>query len=1017
MCSRNVFLAVLMLCCLSFVSTTAMASQQESIQHLLTRAHQVYQRGAYDSALFLYQTVAQRCLFANAAQQHIAACTGVGNVFMKRRDYDHATLYLDSARSMTTHSGSSNKEGADAFYASGVLYDFINQPEKAIQFHVEALSMRRKLLGDNHVQVAECYNGLGEVYRYTLRDYASAERNFQIAVDILTKCTVTDFRQLYRSYYNLATTNRLKNDFEKASGYAFKAIDALERMRPIDTPALIRCYGMLANIYNNQGTHDKSIVYYRKAIDLRRASGSLYTTEMANDYRNLAIAYIDSRRIPPALICIDSARHILMTRNAHDSVEIANVLTIRGKALHAAGQYKQAMQQFSQALRILEHYTDANPLDVTNVCRHISEVLESEGRYKEGLLYLQRGICAAAGDHVQAKDDMRNPSFERLKNIPQCYRELSQKGNLLMKLAAEHGQPFTYWRLALDCFKLADKLMDLHWEAQDRESSRLRFVGINYTIYENALACAYHLYGRTGDVRYIGEAFNLIDKSKGRILRARLEEVGQQLQRQIPDSVMRQERTIRHAIAALQQRLSKQQSLSDSLERVINTALVAEEEKLRLWQERVGAKFPGAIVFDQPTYHLELNTLKSKLGDNAVFVEYFTGGTYIYAVVIFAGREHLLRFPIGTIEEDVRTLGELLAAGIREKLLQVDYAVYTQLASQLGETLLAPVFRACELKATKALPPVFIVPDGILNLLPFQALLLTPPSQEGVVDYRQLDYLVRHTSVAYSYDAASLFANPVERARRRNLLAYGWSDGTEQTSPAGSLPGAHQELEAIADIMHGTFVAGKAAGKRSFLEQAPDYAVLHLALHGKADAEDIYNCYLQFQDEKLFAHELYSLRLQADLTVLSACETGYGKSFQAEGVYSVARGFFQAGARNVVMSLWRIDDGTTASLMQKFYSGLGQETIGTALARAQREYLQEADQYTSHPTYWAGMVSWGNTHKITPGEKDPFLYNVVPSMIFLAFSGALLLTWKKIRSRVSIPGLSAPAVKYLKENV
>jgi CHAT domain-containing protein/tetratricopeptide (TPR) repeat protein len=1013
--SRNVFLAVIMLCCLFYANANTVVSQQESIQHLLIRASQVYQRGAYDSALFLYQTVAQRGLLANAVQQHMAACTGIGNVFMKRRDYDHATLYLDSARSMATHAGSGSREGADAFYASGVLYDLMNQPEKAIQFHREALSIRRELLGHEHVLVAESYNGLGEVYRYTLRDYASSEENFQHAVEILTRSATTDLKQLYRSYYNLATTNRIKNDFEKASGYAFRAIDALERMRPIDTPALIRCYGMLANIYNNQGAHDKSIIYYRKAIGLRRANGTLYTTEMANDYRNLSIAYTDSKRISPALICIDSARHIVMTRNAHDSAEIANVLTIRGKALHAAGRYEQALQQFRQALAMLEHYADANPLDVTNVCRHISEVLEDEGKYREGLLYLQRGICIAVDEALRAPDDMRNPSFERLKNIPQCYRELSQKGDLLMKLAAEHGQPYTYWRLALDCFMLADRLMDLHWEAQDRESSRLRFVGANYTIYENALACAYHLYGRTGDAQYIGEAFNLIDKSKGRILRVRLEEVGRQLQQQIPDSTMQQERTIRHAIATLQQRLSKQQGLSDSLERVINTSLVTEEEKLRLWQERIGAKYPGAIVVDQPTGHLDFSLLKSKLGDNAVFVEYFTGTEYIYAVVVFAGKEHLLRLPIGTIEGDVRTLGELFAAGIREKLLQDDYAVYTRLATQLGETLLAPVFHACDLKTNTTLPPVFIVPDGILNLLPFQALLLTPPRQEGVVDYRQLDYLVRHTSVAYSYDAASLFANPVERVRRRNLLAYGWSDGTGQV--AGSLPGAHQELEAISDIMRGTFREGKTAGKRSFLEQAPDYAILHLALHGKADAQDIYNCYLQFQDDKLFAHELYNLRLQADLTVLSACETGFGKSFQAEGVYSVARGFLHAGARNVVMSLWRIDDGTTASLMQKFYAGLGQETIGTALALAQREYLREADQYTSHPAYWAGMVSWGNTHRITPGEEDPFLYSVVTGMIFLVVTGTLLLTWKKVRNRVSIPGLSAPAVKYLKENV
>ena len=257
---------------------------------------------------------------------------------------------------------------------------------------------------------------------------------------------------------------------------------------------------------------------------------------------------------------------------------------------------------------------------------------------------------------------------------------------------------------------------------------------------------------------------------------------------------------------------------------------------------------------------------------------------------------------------------------------------------------------------------MLVIPDGVLSLLPFQALITSKPKSENV-NYKHLNYLVRHFAISYSFDAASPFNSSRSGLGRKNLLAFGWSDGIERTP--NDLPGTYQELSAIADIIPGKFLMGSKASKSAFMEEAPHYNILHLAIHGVGNDDDIYNNYLQFRDEKLYAHELYGYQLDAKLTVLSACETGYGKVFTAEGVYSIARGFFYAGSKSLLMTLWPINDGENVQLIRQFYKNLDQkESSSKALSNSQLDYLEHADEYTAHPRFWAGLVLWGSYKEV-----------------------------------------------------
>jgi CHAT domain-containing protein len=147
-----------------------------------------------------------------------------------------------------------------------------------------------------------------------------------------------------------------------------------------------------------------------------------------------------------------------------------------------------------------------------------------------------------------------------------------------------------------------------------------------------------------------------------------------------------------------------------------------------------------------------------------------------------------------------------------------------------------------------------------------------------------------------------------------------------------------------------------------------EYRVIHFATHGLLDSQrpELSGLVLSLVDEAgrpqdgfLRLHEIYNLRLNADLVVLSACQTGLGKEVRGEGLVGLTRGFMYAGAPRVVASLWQVDDAATSALMKRFYRGMIQEQLppAAALRAAQLEMLKKK-QWQS-PYFWGAFVLQG----------------------------------------------------------
>jgi CHAT domain-containing protein len=266
---------------------------------------------------------------------------------------------------------------------------------------------------------------------------------------------------------------------------------------------------------------------------------------------------------------------------------------------------------------------------------------------------------------------------------------------------------------------------------------------------------------------------------------------------------------------------------------------------------------------------------------------------------------------------------------------------YRASSNKLHDRLISPVTSFMTGKQ------VLIVPHGVLHYLPFAALC---SAKDCLIDRSSLRLL----------PSASVLPFLKDRKKQEGgaLLALGNPDLGD---PKYDLRFAQDEAVAIAKkFPQSKLLVRKQASKAAFKSLAPQYAYLHFATHGKFDPDAPLKSGLLLasegqQDGFLSLDELYSLRLNADLVTLSACETGLGKVQNGDDVVGLTRGFLYAGSNSIVASLWEVDDLATSKLMTEFYGNLKKGDKQEALRQAQ---LATRQSYP-HPFYWAAFQLTG----------------------------------------------------------
>ena len=421
--------------------------------------------------------------------------------------------------------------------------------------------------------------------------------------------------------------------------------------------------------------------------------------------------------------------------------------------------------------------------------------------------------------------------------------------------------------------------------------------------------------------------------------------------------------------------------------------------------------------------------------DNTLLLEYALGNerSYLWSVTADSVKGHILPGR-ESLEAAARDVYETLVSrqvsngqidiGYQAKVEAADKQ-YFKKALDLSRMLLGPVAKELGKKR------LVIVSEGVLQYVPFDALpdpdggaqtldsllissneVVTLPSISALAAIR-----AAHRQVSSSGRTVAIFADPVlsdldERLRTRagNAFSTRSDSATVFTmSVAGRvsanglmrLTHASEEANAIAAVVPwNTWIAtGFEANRDKVLSnKLAGYKILHFATHGIINPVHPELSGLLFsmtrpdgspQNGYLQLHDIYNMKLSADLTVLSACDTALGQDVKAEGLIGLTRGFMYAGSRSVVASLWKVDDRATSVLMKHFYQKMLKDGLPPAAAlRSAKEVVRKEPEWRA-PYFWAGFVIQGEYREPIAMDQDRRLQNVLRFLAVLLFVAAI----------------------------
>ena len=425
--------------------------------------------------------------------------------------------------------------------------------------------------------------------------------------------------------------------------------------------------------------------------------------------------------------------------------------------------------------------------------------------------------------------------------------------------------------------------------------------------------------------------------------------------------------------------------------------------------KKLEKEYPNYYQIKYNYQPLQISEVQSQLVDNqTAALEYFMGDSSLYVLYIDSRRAQLYRQPLNFRQTSFLNLlrANLTDYEAIQNAPKQAFLEFTRLSGEVYEIFVSPFLKDIPAEIDK----LTIVPDGLLNYLPFEVFLQTKIAPDAPISYKNLDFLIKKYEINYAYSLGLLTHNIAQGKKishNGKCLAYA-PTYDEKKSANVNLPGTARELEAIKKVYGGTYIMGSEATKAHFLKNASSFGVVHLAMHGIVNFRNPSKSYLAFAsvandslglESNLYNYEIQNANLASALVVLSACETGYGKVIRGEGVLSLARNFMAAGTPSVITTLWQVNDATSSTLMSLFYQNIGNGYgKAAALRYAKLAFLDKTNEISGHPAFWASFITVGDPSPLHLGWSWA-TWGLILGLILAPFAISLLwLNYKRRRN-------------------
>ncbi len=828
---------------------------------------------------------------------------------------------------------------ADALSALGRFYITAGDDLKTREFFERSRKLNEQL--GNKLGVAMAMNNIGISWKY--HDVLVALDYFEKSMDELTRLGEERRANIVRN--NIAIMYYQLGDLERAIDLAQKALATWDRIGAGDRAGVVET--TLGIDYLELGDYRTALRFLQKALTVRLQQR--YTFAVAESWNNLALVYRAQGDYEQAESALEKSIALSRKLDNHDleSEALANL----GEVQYLAGQPADAVKSLQASLGIAEKL-DAK-LKIGFAAYNMGRVFLAQGKLDEASQYLKRSFDTEEQIHdglEQGQTLVALADLERRRGNRQQSLEFARRAVNVGELT---GQPEVQW-LALTALGRAEKALGHLEQAREAFDQAIGVLeGLRTRVAGGARQRAVFFSSRTEpyqermalalEAGHPEEAFHYSERARARALLDTINGGRPPLSKTMTAQERVEEQRLRLALNALSQQIQSSQENASLMRKrqdqarldyeAFQTRLYADHPELRIARAQI-----PAIRADQA--RALLSSPSAALLEFAVTPE----RTWLFTVTAEGLRSFELKVSSADLERRVDEFGQKLA----NRDLRVD-----QGAMELYNLLLQPA-RAALAGTTEWI----VAPDGPLWNLPFQAL-----------ESRPRHFVIEDSSVSYAPSFTVLReemrAGEKRRTETASLLGIG--------NPAGrdALPEAGRQIQAVAALYSPSSRAytGAEATEDRWKRESPRYRILQFATHAVFDDRSPLYSYVALaepaagssEDGLLEAWEIMQLNLNAEVAVLSACETARGGVTPGEGLIGLTWALFVAGAPSALVTQWKVDAASTTDLMIEFHrawhGGVSGVSKAKALQTAQLHLLHKAG---SHPFDWAGIMLVGD---------------------------------------------------------
>ena len=916
--------------------------QVESLNHTgLT----LYAQGEVTEAIARYERAAELSQAIGYRQGEGEALNNLGLAYSRLAEPDKTLDYYQRALAIWRAIDNPG-QAANTLHNLGVfLYDR-GEPRRAYESLEEALPLWREsgdLAGE-----ANSLNSLGALQLFFFGEPKAALDSLSRALS-LSRAAGSPVTEAYVTS-SLALAHRTRGELQQALDL-YRAVIA--RWESVGDPtSLGNVREALAGLYAELGELERAAEEYRRILKLYHSAGNRdYEARVLN-----ALGLVESLSNRP-LAALDLYRQSLAL-----SREIGNRRS-EAIALRRSGIAERALGNLDAALANLEQC-----LELTRATGNRAE--EASTLLDLGLVQHRLG---------------REGSFQNLERALELARHAENatlQASTLFQWAKldRDAERFDQARARLE--EALGIIESVRQQVASRDL-RATFLAARREYYEDYIDVLMRLDASRPGEGFAEKAFEASERARARSLLELLAEGRIDVRGGIAPELREREKQLASRISLVQMRLlnllSREGPASGEVAQrreELGTALQEREDL----EAEIRSQHPRYAEVRYP-FPLTLSEVKATLDEDTVLLEYALGqsASYLFVVTREGFRAHRLP-PAQEIGKEVEQLRRTTASPERRLLGQ-----FALSSHRLYHLLLLPAASVLEHHAT-----IIIVADGNLHLLPFETLAPAPALERE--DISRLSFLLRTHTVSYIPSASVLprlhldkakgddgkpttsslvaFADPLGQANARLEVAAASLLGLASSLPG--LPESRREVQGIAKLFAlpdvSLFIGADATEDNAKLEGVLSRARrVHFATHAflsevrpELSGLVLARSPSSAEDGLLQVYEIFNLDLDAELVVLSSCQSGLGKRIEGEGLVGLARAFLYAGTSSLVASLWAVNDASTADLMIEFYRRLNQENDRAEALRAAKLYVL-ADPERAHPFHWAPFVLIGET--------------------------------------------------------